>query len=191
MKSLIIPTVKNLSEVKINTKKVKWKGRNWHIVNSAPTKSTNYSHNSKIKLNLDVFSRVFTNPDKPMEVVETLKPRVIKVKEEKLSYNPVVETKKIKIKKEKVIVEKIVKPKSNNPGGRKGRKPSGIIIKWPKKNFTIKDAAALNKCEPYTINNEINRQKALGKKGIKFEVVKIIPQPTGRGRGTNLFRGIK
>ena len=70
----------------------------------------------------------------------------------------------------------------------RGRKAKDYNIILPKKDWTIKQAAELNKVENHTIVNFMNKQKSLG---VEYKIVKQIPQPSGRGRPTNVFKGVK
>ena len=70
----------------------------------------------------------------------------------------------------------------------RGRKAKDYNIILPKKDWTIKQAAELNKVENHTIVNFMNKQKSLG---VEYKIVKQLPQPSGRGRPTNVFKGVK
>lgn len=187
MKTLV---VKNLSDAPVNTNNVKWKGKIWHpVVKPSGSFIKHYTTPIHTKLNLSVFEKVFSNPDKPTEMVivnlKSTKPKKEKVKVERVKLD---KSGNIKVKKVTVI-----KNNSNSvkKTGNRGRPASGIVFKWPKKNFTVQNAADLNKCEKYSITNEMNRQTKLGKKGIKFVVIKQIRKEGQRGKPTNLFAGIK
>jgi hypothetical protein len=172
MKTLI-QTVNNLSDSKSN--KTKWRGRIWHAVKSGGRNIANYTINTKTKLNYDVFNRVFTNPSKPLEM------NMENINKDLVSSGRT--ARPFKAKKEKVI-------KVKNIGEKRGRKPSNIVIKFPKTKFTIIQVAKANNVKNHTVVNYINKSHK-NKTELFKQVGTVDKKPGARGKKQILWQKIK
>jgi hypothetical protein len=173
--------IKNFTDAPFDSSKVVWRGKTWYKA-TAGSAAGAFSFRDK-KLDLSVLNKTFDNlTPQNGEVVKFKndKSEIIIIKSSGIKKNKSVTPPQPKIKseseenKENKIVKSRGRPRSNFKS-----------IEFPKTPFLVKDLAEKLKVAPYIISNEMNR---LIKLGIKFEVIKKIPQASGRGRASSVYK---
>jgi len=198
MKTLTPKTLVSLSDAPADISKVIWRKHVWHRAKTSQTKVSTFSFKDKnVKLNYRVLydqdqlalakneeNKQKTNDThSAAETIKSNQKEKTQSGENRESHgtsNPA-----RNVPSELKYIE-VVKDK-NRVAGKRGRpRLNQAVIEFPKGNFTVKELADKLNVKPYIISNEIARQTKL--KIAKFEVVKQIPQPSGRGRPTNVFK---